>query len=186
MSPQPLFRHYQCTSQLIWIIHKTLTALISTAMVLFWSLSMPLAFRNLTNIEGPDVVITDAVFVSYHIRIMPTVIMMSLQWSRTILAPPLKQKGSLSLRNKVRLVFCKTKIRRLRGFYGSLGLSSEEEELVLREARLVSFRHSAPFYYSPFHLTPALFHLLPFSSFSISLCSAWFTFPFWSIISPWR
>ena len=128
--------------------------------------------------EDPDVGITDAVFVSYHIRIMLTVIMMSLQWSRTILASFLKQKGPLSSRNKVRLFFCKTKIRRLRGFYGSLGLSSEEEELVLREARLVSFRHSAPFYYSPFHLTPAPFHLLPFSSFSISLCSAWFTFPF--------
>ena len=147
---------------------------------------MPLAFRNSTNMEGPDVVITDAVFVSYHIRIMLTVIMMSLQWSEAILASLLKQKGSLSLRNKVRLVFCKTKIRRLRGFYGSLGLSSEEEELVLREARLVSIRHSAPFYNIPFHLTPALFYLLPFLSFSISLCSAWFTFPFGSIISPWR
>ena len=186
MSPQPLFRDYQCTSQLIWIIHKTLTPLISTAMVLFWSLSMPLAFRNSTNMEGPDVVITDAVFVSYHIRIMATVIVMSLQWSKAILASLLKQKGSLSSRKKFNYCICKTKIRRLRGFYGSLGLSSEEEELVLREARLVSFRHSAPFYNSPFHLTPALFYLLPFLSFSITLCSAWFTFPFWSIISPWR
>ena len=114
--PQPLFRHYQCTSQLIWIIHKTLTALISTAMVLFWSLSMPLAFRNLTNMEGPDVGITDAVFVSYHIRIMATVIVMSLQWSKAILASLLKQKGSLSSRNKVQLFF-KTlpKAQRTRG-----------------------------------------------------------------------
>ena len=109
VSPQPLFRHYQCTSQLIWIIHKTLTALISTARVLFWSLSMPLAFRDLTNMEGPNVGITDAVFVSYHIRIMPTVIMMSLQWSKAILASLLKQKGSLSSRNKVQLFFKKTK-----------------------------------------------------------------------------
>ena len=70
---------------------------------------MPLAFRNLTNMEGPDVVITDAVFVSYHIRIMPTVIMMSLQWSKDILASLLKQKGSLSSRNKVQLFFKKTK-----------------------------------------------------------------------------
>ena len=97
---------------------------------------MPLAFRNLTNMEGPDVVITDAVFVSYHIRLMPTVIVMSLQWSKAILASLLKQKGSLSLRNKAQLFFYKI---RLRGFYGSLGLSSEEEELVLREARLVFF-----------------------------------------------
>ena len=64
---------------------------------------MPLAFRNLTNMEGPDVVITDAVLVSYHIRIMPTVIVMSLQWSKDILASLLKR--SLSLRNKAQLFF---------------------------------------------------------------------------------
>ena len=70
---------------------------------------MRLAFRNLTNMEGPDVVITDAVFASYHIRLMPTVIVMSLQWSKAILASLLKQKGSLSLRNKVQLFFKKPK-----------------------------------------------------------------------------
>ena len=62
--------------------------------------------------------------------------------------------------------FEKNKFRRLRGFYGSLGLSSEEEELVLREARLVSFKHSAPFITSLFisHLlffTCFLFYLFP-------------------------
>ena len=88
---------------------------------------MPLAFRDLTNMEGPNVGITDAVFVSYHIRIMPTVIMMSLQWSKDILASLLKQKGSLSLRNKAQLFFYKIRSNGLLMFYNFLPDIPREE-----------------------------------------------------------